>query len=97
VNPQPREIEVFEQTYQAFLDTDRDGRHLVAAASNDKDPARALQAIGLLRRLLDDLEDDVVRRGRAVGMSWYEVGAALGRTKQAVWQSHRRPGELGPA
>jgi hypothetical protein len=97
VNPQGREVEVFEQSYQAFLDTNKDGRHLVTAASNDKDPAAALLAIGLLRRLLDDLEPDVVSRARTADMSWYEIGTALGRTKQALWQSYRRPDDPRPS
>jgi hypothetical protein len=96
VNPQASEVEVFESLYQEFLNSNKDGRHLVTVASDDEDPAAALLAIGLLRRLLDELEPDVVYRARHSGMSWYEIGAGLGRTKQALWQAYRRPDDPRP-
>lgn len=32
----------------------------------------------------------MVRAARAVGASWTQIGAALGTSKQAAWESHQR-------
>jgi hypothetical protein len=31
-----------------------------------------------------------VRSARAAGASWSQIGAAMGTTKQAAWESHNR-------
>ncbi len=66
-----------------------DVRTLVATAEGE-DHAAALRAVTALRRYADQLEADTVRRARAAGWSWREVGAALGVSGQAVHKRLRR-------
>jgi hypothetical protein len=39
-----------------------------------------------VRQLLDEVEGQVVRAARAGGVSWSEVGAPLGITRQSAWE-----------
>jgi hypothetical protein len=39
----------------------------------------------------------MVRSARAAGASWTQIGAALGSSKQAAWEAHRRTTEEQPA
>jgi hypothetical protein len=90
MNAQARELADFEREYQAFSATNAGGRELIRDidTTSNKPPDRVLRAIGLLHRLLDDLEPDVIKRSRSAGLSWFEIGAALGRTRQALWQAY---------
>jgi hypothetical protein len=45
--------------------------------------------VGLLRQLLDDAEAAGVSAARAGGRSWSEIAAALGVSRQAVWERWR--------
>jgi hypothetical protein len=63
--------------------------HAVEAAA-DIDPSTGLRAVAVLRRLCDDLERSQVRRARALGWSWQQIGDALGTSRQAVHKKHRR-------
>ena len=64
----------------------------LAQATGDDDPRAALRAAAELRRATSRLEAELVRRARNQGLSWTEVAAQLGVTKQAV---HRRYGGRG--
>jgi hypothetical protein len=90
MNPSP-EFARFEETWQAFSTQKEWDLHALLDDVEERDPRGALAAIGLLRRYLDEAEDEAVLRGRVEGMSWFEIAAKLGRTKQAVWQQHRDP------
>jgi hypothetical protein len=54
------------------------------------DPGRALAAVAELRARLDELEEFHVERALRSGWSWARIGAALGRSKQAVHRRYRR-------
>ena len=62
-------------------------RELVHEAEHE-DPARALRALAELRRELEREEDVVVAGARVAGLSWAEIAAALGVSKQAVHKKH---------
>jgi hypothetical protein len=59
---------------------------LTAAARYD-----ALRALGeVLARKAGYGRQLGVRTARAVGASWSQIGAALGTSKQAAWETHTR-------
>jgi plasmid stability protein len=45
------------------------------------------QAVGL-RELVDMIEDTAVQSGRQLGLSWSQIGSALGISKQAAQQRY---------
>ena len=47
-----------------------------------------MRAVRALRRLLEELERTQVRRARAQGWSWAEIGDALEVSRQAVHKKH---------
>lgn len=47
---------------------------------------RALADIGLVRRMLDQVEFEAVRAGRRHGKSWAEIAIRLGVTRQSAWE-----------
>ena len=57
--------------------------------AGDADPKDGLQAVVVLRRLADRLERTHVKRARAQGWTWQQIGDALGVSRQAV---HKRYG-----
>jgi DNA-directed RNA polymerase specialized sigma24 family protein len=66
-----------------------DASRLATELSND-DPATGLRAVAALRVLLESIERLQVERARSLGWSWQEIAEALGVSKQAVHQKHRR-------
>ena len=62
---------------------------------NGVEPEAALRAVGLLRRYLDEAEDEWVIKARGEGRSWSYIAGLLGRSKQAVWERHRDRDEIG--
>lgn len=62
--------------------------HLVEQAA-DEDPLRALAATARLRGEVARVEAVAVRRARTQGLSWAQIAAALGVSRQAV---HRKYG-----
>ena len=54
------------------------------------DPAEALAAVVLLRRLADRLELAAVQSAIDQGWSWAQVAQALGETRQAAQKHHAR-------
>lgn len=54
-------------------------------------PHGALVLIGVIREELDRMEEKLVARLRDdEELSWEEIGRLVGRSKQAVWEKHRR-------
>ena len=51
--------------------------------------AKALSDVGLVRQLLDELETRLVRTAREGGVSWSEIAAPLGITRQTAWERWR--------
>jgi hypothetical protein len=62
---------------------------IVTGAESD-DPAQGLQAVVVLRRLTDRLEERHVRTARAHGWTWQQIGDALGVSRQAVHKKYGR-------
>ena len=62
----------------------------LATAASAADPSTGLRAARALRRLLEELERTQVRRARAHGWSWQEIGEALEVSRQAVNKKYRR-------
>jgi transcriptional regulator with PAS, ATPase and Fis domain len=61
-----------------------------AAAAGSKDPAVGLAAVRSLRALVEALERMHVGNARDHGWSWQAIAEALGVSRQAVHQKHRR-------
>lgn len=59
------------------------------AAAEKGDPAQGLQAVVILRRFTDRLEQIHVISARRDGWTWQQIGDALGVSRQAV---HKRYG-----
>ena len=53
------------------------------------DPAVRLEALCELRRELDAIESELAAEAVRAGMSWREIGAAIGVSKQAAHRRHR--------
>lgn len=53
------------------------------------DPAGQLEALCELRRELDAIESELAADAVRAGMSWREIGAAIGVSKQAAHRRHR--------
>ncbi len=71
-------------TYIDTVTTESD----LATAASASDPRTGLRAVRALRRLLEELERTQVRRARAEGWSWQEIGEALEVSRQAVHKKH---------
>lgn len=67
----------------------------LARAAGDDDPRSALRAVAELRRVTERTEAQLVRRARNLGMSWAEVAAQLGVSKQTVHRKYGGRGLLG--
>lgn len=61
----------------------------LAQATADDDPRTSLRAAAQLRREVERIQAQLVRRARNQGMSWAEIAGQLGVSKQAV---HRKYG-----
>ena len=66
----------------------------LATELSSKDPAIGLRAIASLRVLLQSLEQLHVDNARDQGWSWQQIAVALGVSKQAVHEKHRRARRL---
>jgi hypothetical protein len=72
-------------------------RDALAAMSPDGDsalsPAETLEMLALsevVTRKAGYGRQAMVRSARAAGVSWTQIGAALGTSKQAAWEAHQR-------
>ena len=63
----------------------------------DEDPLTALGDIGVVRRLLDEVELEAVRVARRRGRSWAEIATKLGVTRQSAWERWRDLDDVGTA
>lgn len=74
-----------------------DGRELaeLVLATADEDPLTALAATAQLRGEAERLEAVLVRRARNRGMTWTEIAAVLGISKQAVHKKYGGRGLFG--
>ncbi len=61
---------------------------MLIAGSDSDDPEKGLQAVVVLRRLTDRLEERHVRSARAHGWTWQQIGDALGVSRQAVHKKY---------
>ncbi len=74
------------------LDETIDPQALIAHLDgSDADTSDALEAVGLLRGWLEELEEKLVLRARVEGLSWHGIGTALRRSKQSVWEKYHDP------
>ncbi len=62
---------------------------LVVRVVSGNDPAGQLEALCELRRELDSIESELAAEAIRAGMSWREIGAAIGVSKQAAHRRHR--------
>ena len=62
---------------------------MVVRVVSGSDPAGQLEALCELRRELDAIESELAAEGIRAGMSWREIGAAIGVSKQAAHRRHR--------
>ena len=62
---------------------------LVVRVVSGNDPAGQLEALCELRRELDAIESELAAEAIRAGMSWREIGAAIGVSKQAAHRRHR--------
>lgn len=62
---------------------------LVMRVVSGNDPAGQLEALCELRRELDAIESELAAEAIRAGMSWREIGAAIGVSKQAAHRRHR--------
>jgi len=66
--------------------------------SPDPDPIEVLKAISAFQKYFAAIEKEAVRVARSQHRTWHEIGAALGRTRQALWQrTTSRSDEAGAA
>jgi hypothetical protein len=57
--------------------------------SDDADPIEVLEAIAKFQQYFKAIERQAVRAARAQGRTWNDIGAAVQKSRQAVWQSDR--------
>ncbi len=50
------------------------------------EPLEVLRAISAFQKYFAAIEVEAVRVARSQSHTWHEIGAALGRSRQAVWQ-----------
>lgn len=62
---------------------------LIVRVVSGNDPAAQLEALCELRRELDAIESELAAEAVRAGMSWREIGAAIGVSKQAAHRRHR--------
>ncbi|MDN5861312.1 MAG: PASTA domain-containing protein [Pseudonocardia sp.] len=55
----------------------------------EPEPLTALGDVGMVRRLLDEVELRAVRSARLRGRSWAEIATRLGVTRQSAWEKWR--------
>jgi hypothetical protein len=58
----------------------------VLRSTADADPIEVLEVVAHFQKYFAAIEREAIRVARAQGRTWSEIGAALGRTRQAIWQ-----------
>lgn len=64
--------------------------HVAEAAADTGDPRAGLRAIASLRALTERLELAQVEAGLRAGMTWQDIAAALGVSRQAVHKKYAK-------
>ena len=52
----------------------------------EADPLEVLGAVSAFQKYFAAIETEAVKVARSQNRTWHEIGAALGRSRQAVWQ-----------
>jgi hypothetical protein len=65
--------------------------------SPDPDPIEVLKAISAFQKYFAAIEKEAVKVARSQDRTWHEIGAALGRTRQALWQRAASRGDEAKA
>jgi hypothetical protein len=68
---------------------DQERLRMLITSAEDDDPRRALAGAAELRREAERLQTVAVRRARHDGLSWAEIAAVLGVSKQAAHRRYR--------
>ena len=55
-------------------------------SSPNPDPIEVLKIVASFHEYFCSIEQEAIRVARAQGRTWNEIGAALGKTRQAIWQ-----------
>lgn len=63
---------------------------IAASAADTSDPRAGLRAVASLRALTERLELAQVEAALRAGLSWPEIGAALGVSRQAVHKKYAK-------
>jgi hypothetical protein len=63
-------------------------RSLLSTLLTGAEPGERLSALAILRRELDATETELAAEGLRAGMTWSQIGAALGVSKQAAHRRH---------
>lgn len=63
---------------------------IAEVAADTRDPRAGLRAIASLRALTERLELSQVEAGLRAGMSWQDIAAALGVSRQAVHKKYAK-------
>jgi hypothetical protein len=63
----------------------------------NRDPLDLLRTVAQYERFLQAIENEAVKLARATGSTWEQIGEAVGRTRQTVWQRHRSESVLDKA
>ena len=63
----------------------------------DADPVEILIAAARFQEYFGAVEREAIKAARARGRTWEEIGHALGRSRQAVWQRFGMKGKLDPS
>jgi hypothetical protein len=50
------------------------------------DPIEVLRAVSAFQKYFGAIEKEAVKVARSQNRTWHEIGAALGRSRQAIWQ-----------
>jgi hypothetical protein len=54
--------------------------------SPDPDPIEVLRAVAAFQKFFGSVEKEAIKVARSQNRTWHEIGAALGKTRQALWQ-----------
>jgi hypothetical protein len=52
----------------------------------EADPIEVLRAISAFQKYFAAIEKEAVKVARSQNRTWHEIGVALGRSRQALWQ-----------
>ncbi len=52
----------------------------------EADPIEVLRAISSFQKYFSAIEKEAIKVARSQDRTWHEIGAALGRSRQAIWQ-----------